>query len=229
LAGLDWKALERQLWQHGHAVTASVLTPSECAALISRYPQEASFRKTINMEKHRFGVGEYKYFKYPLPPLVQALRTRLYPRLAPIANGWMAALGIPHRYPRTLQQFLTRCADRGQSRPTPLMLRYEAGGYNCLHQDLYGQVAFPLQATAFLSRPGVDHAGGSFLLLEQRPRAQSMCDALLPERGALVLFANGIRPEMGKRGYRRVQMKHGVSRVQSGERYTLGIIFHDAK
>ncbi len=181
------------------------------------------------MAAKRFGLGDYKYFNYPLPPVVQSLRVRLYPRLAPIANRWMEALGAPERYPATLREFLALCHLHGQSRPTPLLLHYEAGGYNCLHQDLYGALVFPLQVTAFLSRPTEDYSNGAFLLLEQRPRAQSMCDALMPDQGALVLFASRIRPEPGKRGYRRVQLRHGVSRVRAGARYTLGIIFHDAK
>jgi len=229
LAHLDWKALEDELWKSGHAVTEPILTPTECQELVALYPQEERFRSTINMAAKRFGVGDYKYFKYPLPPVVQSLRGRLYPRLAGIANRWMKALRSPERYPLTLREFLDRCHLRGQTRPTPLMLHYEAGGYNCLHQDLYGPLAFPLQVTAFLSRPSEDYTNGAFLLYEQRPRAQSMCDALVPDAGALLLFASRVRPELGKRGYRRVQLRHGVSRVRSGTRYTLGIIFHDAK
>jgi uncharacterized protein len=229
LARLDWLAIEEELWSQGFAVAPAILTPAECASLIALYVQEDRFRKTIDMEKHRFGRGEYKYFRYPLPPLVRLLRVQLYRRLAPIANRWMDALRTRRRYPATLKQFLAECAASGQTRPTPLVLRYQPGGYNCLHQDLYGEVAFPLQVTAFLSRPGIDHQGGAFLLLEQRPRAQSMCDALMPKQGSLVLFANAIRPAIGKRGYRRVQLKHGVARLQSGRRYTLGVIFHDAK
>lgn len=177
----------------------------------------------------RFGEGDYKYFHYPLPRVVQALRVRLYPRLAPIANQWMEALDAKERYPKTLREFLARCHRAGQNRPTPLLLHYEAGGYNCLHQDLYGALAFPLQVTAFLSRPSQHYGSGAFLLYEVRPRAQSMCDALVPEQGALVIFPTRMRPERGQRGYRRVQLKHGVARVRSGTRYTLGIIFHDAK
>jgi uncharacterized protein len=229
LARLDWKTLESDLWERGHAVTEPILTRVECLELIALYSDEQRFRKKIDMAAKRFGLGDYKYFKYPLPPVVQSLRARLYPRLAKIANRWMEALGAPERYPAALREFLARCHLQGQARPTPLLLHYEAGGYNCLHQDLYGPLAFPLQATAFLSRPSKDFANGAFLLLEQRPRAQSMCDALTPEQGALVLFASRIRPRLGKRGYRRVQLRHGVSRVRAGTRYTLGIIFHDAK
>jgi len=229
LARLDWAALEEELWKQGHAVTQPMLTPTECQKLTALYPEPGRFRKTIDMAPRRFGVGDYKYFRYPLPPLVQSLRVSLYRQLAPIANRWMEALRAPERYPATLGEFLERCHLHGQTRPTPLLLHYEAGGYNCLHQDLYGALAFPLQVTAFLSRPSEDYTSGAFLLLEQRPRAQSMCDALMPEQGALVLFATRIRPEPGKTAYRRVQLKHGVGRVRAGTRYTLGIIFHDAK
>jgi len=226
---LDWKKAEENLWKLGHAVTGPVLTRPECEDLIALYADERHFRKKIEMGPRRFGEGDYKYFQYPLPEIVQSLRIRLYPRLAPIANRWMEAFHAEERYPKTLREFLTRCHRNGQTRPTPLLLHYEVGGYNCLHQDLYGALAFPLQVTAFLSRPGEDYSSGAFLLFEQRPRAQSMCDALIPAQGALVIFATRIRPQPGKLGYRRVQLKHGVSRVRSGSRYTLGIIFHDAK
>ncbi len=226
---LDWEGLERSLWDRGHAITPPILTREECDALVGLYPRERRFRKTIDMAPRRFGIGDYKYFRYPLPRVVQALRTALYSHLAPVANGWVKALRVREHYPPTLSGFLKRCHRGGQARPTPLILHYEAGGYNCLHQDVYGSLAFPLQVTAFLSRPGRDYSSGAFLLLEQRPRAQSMCDAIIPDQGALVLFATRFRPEQGKRGYRRLQLKHGVSRVLRGKRYTLGIIFHDAK
>jgi hypothetical protein len=229
LARLNWKALEQDLWNRGYAITDAILNRKECDELVALYPQDERFRKRIDMASRRFGLGDYKYFKYPLPRLVQSLRVRLYPRLAAVANRWMEALGARERYPPSLGEFLGRCHREGQTRPTPLLLHYEADGYNCLHQDIYGPLAFPLQVTAFLSRAGEDHEGGAFLLYEQRPRAQSMCDALMPPQGALVLFASRIRPEPGKRGYRRVQLRHGVSRVFAGKRYTLGIIFHDAK
>jgi len=229
LARLDWGALEDELWKQGHAVTPPILTRTECRRLTALYPEPQRFRKTIDMAPRRFGVGDYKYFRYPLPPVVQSLRVRLYRQLAPVANRWMEALRAPERYPATLGEFLERCHLQGQTRPTPLLLHYEAGGYNCLHQDLYGALAFPLQVTVFLSRPSKDYTSGAFLLLEQRPRAQSMCDALMPEQGAMVLFASRVRPEPGKAGHRRAQLKHGVGRVRAGTRYTLGIIFHDAK
>ena len=229
LARLDWKAIDADLWQYGHAATAPVLTRAECDGLVGLYPKDEHFRKTIHMGPRRFGEGDYKYFHYPLPRAVQELRVHLYRRLALVANAWMESLGAPDRYPTTLRQFLARCHRNGQKRPTPLLLHYEAGGYNCLHQDLYGPLAFPLQATVFLSRPSQDYGSGAFLLYELRPRAQSMCDALVPEQGALVIFATRMRPERGARGFRRVQLKHGVARVRFGSRYTLGIIFHDAK
>jgi len=181
------------------------------------------------MARFRFGEGEYKYFANPLPAVVRELRRHAYPHLAPIASAWEAALGTDSRYPLELDSFLAVCAEHGQAKPTPLLLRYEAGGYNCLHQDLYGDVAFPLQMTCLLSRPGVDFTGGEFLLVEQRPRAQSTGSVVPLERGQIVIFATRHRPARGTRGAYRVTLRHGVSRVVSGERYTLGVIFHDAK
>lgn len=227
--GLDWPALERSLWEHGHARTAAVLTARDCAALTRLYPDDRRFRKRIDMARHRFGMGEYKYFAAPLPALVDELRHALYPPLAAVANRWAEALGAPTRYPPTLEAFLRHCAAHGQTQPTPLLLKYDPGGYNCLHQDLYGDVAFPLQAAAFLNQPGVDYTGGEFLLVEQRPRAQSVGDAILPGLGELVVFTTRERPVKGARGYYRVNVRHGVSRLHAGQRYTLGIIFHDAK
>jgi hypothetical protein len=193
------------------------------------YPDVSKFRSRVIMERHRFGVGEYKYFANPLPRIVQDLRTYCYPPLAAIANQWMNALRIPDRFPLELSTFLARCHEHGQTRPTPLLLRYEQEGYNCLHQDLYGEVVFPLQLTCFLSQPGKDYTGGEFLLVEQQPRAQSRGEAILPQQGEIIIFTTRFRPAQGKRGYYRAQMRHGVSRVLSGSRYTLGVIFHDAK
>jgi hypothetical protein len=193
------------------------------------YDAEHLFRSRIDMKRFRFGEGEYKYFAYPLPPLVHALRESLYPRLAVIANAWAKATGQPEHFPSTHEQLLAFCRRNGQTKPTPLLLRYAAGDYNCLHQDLYGAVAFPLQLTAFLSRPGRDYSGGEFLLVEQRPRAQSRGEALAPEQGEIVIFATRHRPVEGSRGYHRVTMRHGVSTVRSGSRLTLGVIFHDAQ
>ncbi len=229
LEHLDWQVIERSLWERGYAKTPPVLTPDECAELIRLYADEAKFRSRVDMARHRFGVGEYKYFADPLPPLVQALRTHAYPPLAAIANRWMGALRLPERFPADLSEFLAYCRKHGQTKPTPLLLYYEAEGYNCLHQDLYGEVAFPLQLACFLSKHDGDYTGGEFLLLEQRPRAQSRGEAITPEQGEIIIFTTRYRPAAGARGYHRVQMRHGVSRLTSGSRYTLGVIFHNAK
>jgi hypothetical protein len=230
LARLDWGTLAASLWERGHARSGkALLSARECAGLVALYGDDSRFRSRIDMAPRRFGAGEYKYFARPLPPLVEELRLRLYERLAPAANGWMEALGQSRRYPASLGEFLRACAKAGQARPTPLLLRYETGGYNCLHQDLYGEVAFPIQAMIPLSRPGTDYTGGEFLLVEQRPRAQSAGEAILPARGELVLFANRYRPSRGARGWFRVNVRHGASRILSGRRYALAIIFHDAQ
>ena len=229
LEHLDWSAIEQSLWKRGYAKTPPVLTPDECAELISLYADEARFRSRVDMARHRFGVGEYKYFADPLPPLVQALRTHAYPPLAAIANRWMKALRSPERFPAALSGLLTHCRKHGQTKPTPLLLYYEAEGYNCLHQDLYGEVVFPLQLACFLSRRNHDYTGGEFLLVEQRPRAQSSGEALTPEQGEIIIFTTRYRPAVGVRGYYRAQMRHGVSRITSGARYTLGVIFHNAR
>ena len=229
LAQLDWQAIEQSLSEYGYAKTSPILTPEECAALIDLYPDPNSFRKHIDMERHQFGVGTYQYFAAPLPPLVQTLRTAAYPPLAKIANRWQHALDLPDPYPTSHKQFLRVCHNHGQTKPTPLLLRYEAGGYNCLHQDLYGAVAFPLQITCFLSRRERDYTGGEFLLVEQRPRAQSQGMAISTEQGEMLIFTTRERPVRGIRGYHRRYMRHGVSRVLTGSRYALGIIFHDAK
>jgi hypothetical protein len=228
LQELDWKAIEQALWNMGYAKTPAVLTADECEELISLYADHTRFRRRIDMERHRFGVGEYQYFAEPLPALVQGLRLSTYPPLATIANGWMEALRQPQRYPPDLPSFLARCQEHGQTKPTPLLLRYEIGGYNCLHQDLYGEIAFPLQLTCFLSRREIDYTGGEFLLVEQRPRAQSRGEAIATEQGEIIIFATRDRPAAGARGYHRLQMRHGVSRIRSGQRYALGIIFHNA-
>ena len=205
------------------------LSSAECRGLVALYGRDRAFRTTIRMERHGFGEGEYRYFDAPLPGTVQELRTHLYRRLAPIANRWMETLGRDVRYPASLRSFLARCHAAGQRRPTPLLLRYKEGGYNRLHQDLYGEVAFPLQATVFLSRPGVDYGGGEFLLLERRPRMQSRGEAILEEAGTLVLFPSADRPAPGRRGQVRAETRHGMSRLRWGERYALGIIFHDSQ
>jgi uncharacterized protein len=229
IENLDWQAIEQSLWDRGYAKTTPILTPDECTKLIALYRNEEKFRSRINMARHQFGVGEYRYFADPLPPLVQQLREQMYPLLAPIANRWMEALRISDQYPPSLTEFLSYCQDHGQTRPTPLLLYYEADGYNCMHQDLYGAVAFPLQLTFFLSRREEDYTGGEFLLVEQRPRAQSRGEAIATEQGEMIIFTTRYRPALGKRGYHRVQVRHGVSTITSGSRYTLGVIFHNAK
>jgi uncharacterized protein len=228
LQGIDWKAMEQELWNMGYAKTPAVLTADECEELISLYADQTRFRRRIDMERHRFGIGEYQYFAEPLPALVQGLRLAAYPPLATIANGWMEALRRPQRYPADLASFLALCREHGQTKPTPLLLRYETGGYNCLHQDLYGEIAFPLQLSCFLSRRDIDYTGGEFLLVEQRPRAQSRGEAIATEQGEIIIFATRDRPAAGSRGHYRLQIRHGVSRVRSGRRYALGIIFHNA-
>jgi hypothetical protein len=228
LQRLDWKSIEQTLYDTGYAKTPPVITPDECAELIGLYEDQSRFRRRIDMARHRFGIGEYQYFAEPLPALVQGLRMGMYPPLAAIANGWMEALRQPQRYPLDLSGFLAVCHEHGQTKPTPLLLRYEAGGYNCLHQDLYGEIAFPLQLTCFLSRRDIDYTGGEFLLVEQRPRAQSRGESITTEQGEIVIFATRERPAVGPRGYYRLQMRHGVSRIRSGRRYALGIIFHNA-
>ena len=228
LARLDWAAIGAALDEHGHAKIPPLLTAAECATLAQLFPDPRRFRTVIDMARYRFGVGEYRYFAAPLPPLVAALRTQAYRHLVPIANRWMERLGGSERYPEDLSSFLARCAAHGQSRPTPLLLRYAAGGYNCLHQDIYGAVAFPLQLTCMLSRPGRDFTGGEFLLVEQRPRAQSRGEAIVLARGEALIFASRHRPVAGARGDYRVTLRHGVSRLHAGERLTLGVILHDA-
>jgi len=229
LASIEWSATSALLDLQGFAPLPAILSAGECAELRALYDDDRRFRSRIEMERFRFGVGEYKYFAAPLPPLVQALRADLYPRLAATANRWMASLRAAHRYPDQLDMFLAKCHRAGQRRPTPLLLRYGAGGYNCLHQDIYGEVAFPLQVVFALSRLERDYTGGEFLLVEQRPRAQSRGHAITVEQGAGVVFCTRERPAAGARGPYRVIMRHGVSTVTSGTRTTLGIIFHDAK
>ncbi len=229
LAALDWQAIEESLWRFGYAKAGPILTAAECAELIALYADDRHFRSRVDMARYKFGVGDYKYFAAPLPPLVQALRVHAYPPLAAIANQWEAALGTATLHPPELDALQALCRRRGQKKPTPLVLHYEAGGYNCLHQDLYGDVVFPLQLTCFLSRRGVDYTGGDFLLVEQRPRAQSRGEAIATEQGEMVVFTTRHRPAEGARGFYRATVRHGVSRVLAGSRYTLGVIFHDAK
>ena len=228
LAAVDWAALAADLDAHGASVIGGLLTPARCQATAALYAADDSFRSRVVMERHGFGRGEYKYFAYPLPALVAELRAALYPPLAPIANRWNAELGVGARYPAGHGAFIARCHAAGQAKPTPLLLSYGAGDYNCLHQDLYGEQVFPLQATILLSEPGRDFAGGEFVMTEQRPRMQSRPEVVALGQGDAVVFAVHHRPVRGARGVYRVSMRHGVSRVRRGHRRTLGIIFHDA-
>jgi uncharacterized protein len=228
IASLDWERIERDLDAQGYAATGSILRAGECAELIALYPDRDRFRSRVVMERHQYGVGEYKYFARPMPPLVEELRAAIYGKLVPTANRWTDRMRSPDSYPPILAEFLKVCAAHGQTRPTPLILRYESGGYNCLHQDLYGEVAFPLQFTCALSRRGRDFEGGELLLVEQRPRAQSRGEAIALDAGEGIIFANRYRPAPGARGFHRVNMRHGVSTIKSGVRYAMGVIFHDA-
>jgi uncharacterized protein len=229
VAALDWTGIAAALDAHGCATTGTLLTPRECAALAAAYGADQLFRSRIVMARHGFGRGEYQYFAYPLPEPVAALRTALYPPLTAIANRWNEAMGIAVRYPDEHREFLARCHAAGQLKPTPLLLRYGEGDYNCLHQDLYGEHVFPLQVTILLSRPDADFTGGDFVLVEQRPRMQSRAEVVPLAHGEGVIFPVRHRPLHGARGAYRVVMRHGVSRVRSGRRHTAGIIFHDAK
>lgn len=226
---IDWVQAESDLDAQGCAVLTHLLTPDECRAIAALYPDDANFRSRVVMGSHGFGRGEYKYFSYPLPDLIASLRPVLYARLQGIANRWNEAMGIDIRYPDRHETFLKRCHEASQNRPTPLLLQYEVGDYNCLHQDLYGEVAFPIQLTCMLSRAGEDFIGGEFLLVENRPRAQSRGEAVALEQGEAIVFATSERPVTGSRGPYRVTMRHGVSRIREGRRMTLGIIFHDAQ
>jgi hypothetical protein len=229
VAGYDWAALAAELDGSGAAVLKGLLSPLECRDIAALYAEPAHFRSHIIMSRHGFGKGEYRYFAYPLPALIEGLRTALYPRLAPIANRWNARMTIDTRYPEAHADFLDLCHRAGQLRPTPLLLQYGAGDYNCLHQDLYGELAFPLQVAILLSEPGEDFTGGEFVLTEQRPRMQTRAEVVPLTQGDAVAFAVHHRPVEGTRGSYRVNLRHGVSRVRSGRRHTLGIIFHDAK
>jgi hypothetical protein len=229
IATLDWERITAELDDHGCAVIGPLLTPEDCAALARQYDDDARFRSRIVMARHGFGRGEYKYFAAPLPDVVSTLRTSLYRPLAAIANRWNEAMGLPMRFPGEHDAFLARCHAAGQTRPTPLLLRYGPGDYNCLHQDLYGEHVFPLQVAFLLSRPGADFASGEFVLTEQRPRMQSRAEVVPLQQGQGVIFPVHHRPVRGTRGVYRVTMRHGVSRLREGRRHTLGVIFHDAK
>ena len=228
VAALDWQRMAADLDAHGCA-TCTLLTAAECASLAETYGSDERFRSRVIMARHGFGRGEYKYFAYPLPAPVADLRAALYPLLAGIANRWNEAMGIAVRYPQEHEAYVARCHKAGQSKPTPLLLQYGPGDYNCLHQDVYGEHVFPLQVTVLLSQPTADFTGGEFVLTEQRPRMQSRAEVVTLRQGEAVIFPVRLRPIRGARGTYRVTMRHGVSRLHEGRRYTLGVIFHDAK
>ena len=226
---IDWTRVAQDLEAQGSAVVKTLLSPKECQSLAALYSNDTIFRSRVVMSRHGFGRGEYKYFSYPLPNLVAQLRTALYPRLVPIANRWNADMGIGVRYPENHADFIERCHRAGQSKPTPLLLEYRPDDYNCLHQDLYGENVFPLQVAFLLSEPGKDFEGGEFVMTEQRPRMQSRAIVVPLRQGDGVVFAVHRRPVEGSRGKYRVNLRHGVSRLRSGHRHTLGVIFHDAE
>jgi len=228
VASIDWERATTDLDARGSAVIEQLLTPAECGGLAELYASTSLFRSRVVMERHGFGRGEYQYFRYPLPPIVGQLRDALYPRLAPIANRWNEAMHLETRYPDAHADYLARCHDAGQALPTPLLLKYVDGDFNCLHQDLYGEHIFPLQVAVLLSRPGHDFTGGEFVITEQRPRMQSRAEVVPLAQGDAVVFAVHHRPVQGTRGAYRVNLRHGVSRLRSGLRLTLGVIFHDA-
>ncbi len=225
----DWDRLSEELGGYGCAVIKKFLSPEECRQIAGLYPEEGHFRSHIHMARHGFGKGEYRYFKYPLPDLIEGLRTALYTHLANIANGWNERMGINQRYPERHAEFLKQCHAQGQTRPTPLLLQYVPGDFNCLHQDLYGDLAFPLQVAILLSEPESDFTGGEFVLTEQRPRMQSRAEVVPLRQGDAVAFAVHSRPVNGTKGNYRVNLRHGVSQIRSGLRHTVGIIFHDAR
>jgi len=228
VAAIDWEEIAASLDERGYVTTPPLLSAAACRDVAAQYSKDDAFRSRVVMQRHNFGRGEYKYLRYPLPAPVQQLRQAIYPHLAPIANGWRERLREAGRFPPSLDAYLAECHKAGQQRPTPLILKYEPGDYNCLHQDLYGELVFPLQLTILLSAPGEDFSGGEFLLVEQRPRAQSRGEVVPLRQGEAVIFPVHHRPVQGTRGSYRVTMRHGVSRLRSGQRYTLGIIFHDA-
>ena len=225
---IDWSRIVSDLHGNGFSVVPGFLSQGECQAQINRFSSSHEYRKTVVMERYRFGFGVYKYWDYPLPDPVQTMREELYPRLSAIANEWMDMLRIDQRFPATFEGLNAQCHTNGQCKPTPLILKYSKGGFNTLHQDLYGDIHFPIQAALFLTQPGKDYTGGEFVLTQQSPRAQSKVTVLTPKMGDMIIFTTNFRPVKGSRGYYRVTMKHGVSEVRSGERYAMGIIFHDA-
>ncbi|MFV8327114.1 2OG-Fe(II) oxygenase [Flavobacterium sp. ZS1P14] len=227
-ASINWQNIDKEMHEKGFAIISKLITNEQCTELIKCYGNPNLYRKTVVMERYRFGLGEYKYFNYPLPNLIQSIREGVYPKLAPIANAWMKVLNIPTTFPESHQDFLKQYIENNQQKATVLILKYGKGGHNTLHQDLYGDVYFPIQTVLFLNEQDQDFTGGEFVLTQQTPRAQSKAIVLKPKKGDLLIFTTNFRPVKGTKGYYRVNMKHGVSEIQSGERHTLGIIFHDA-
>ncbi|MDG3583869.1 2OG-Fe(II) oxygenase [Galbibacter pacificus] len=225
---IDWNTVTAQMHEKGYAIVPKFINQKQCNTLTGLYPSVSAYRKTVVMERYRFGLGEYKYFNYPLPKIVREIRQGLYPKLAPIANLWMKVLKIDRKFPETLQELLEQCHKNNQLKPTPLILKYGKGGFNTLHQDLYGDIYFPLQAVLFLDQPDIDYSGGEFVLTQQTPRAQSKAMVLRPQKGDMLIFTTNFRPIKGTKGYYRARIKHGVSQLHHGQRHTLGIIFHDA-
>ncbi|CAM3897435.1 MULTISPECIES: 2OG-Fe(II) oxygenase [Flavobacterium] len=228
LATIDWQSVSESMNEKGYAIIPKILSDEQCNELIKEYNNINLYRKTVVMERYRFGLGEYKYFDYPLPKIIQTLRETIYPKLSPIANLWMKVLNIDKIFPETFEELQSLCHQNNQLKPTPLILKYGKGGFNTLHQDLYGDVYFPMQTVLFLNEPDEDFTGGEFVLTQQTPRAQSKAIVLKLKKGEMLIFTTNFRPIKGTKGYYRVNMKHGVSEVMSGERHTLGVIFHEA-
>ena len=228
ISGIDWQRVTEEVNEKGYALVLQFLPNQYCEELIGEYDNSDLYRKTITMERHGFGLGEYKYFKYPLPDLIQTVRRAIYPKLTPVANTWMRVLNIKRQLPDQFDEFQRLCHDNNQTKPTALILKYGKGGHNTLHQDLYGNIFFPLQLVLFLNEPDDDYTGGEFVLTQHTPRAQSKAIVLRPSKGDMLILTTNFRPVKGSKGYYRVQMKHGISEVHDGDRHTLGIIFHDA-
>jgi len=228
ISGIDWQRVTEEMNEKGYVLVLQFLPNQYCEELIGEYDNSDLYRKTITMERHRFGLGEYKYFKYPLPDLIQTVRRAIYPKLAPVANTWMKVLNIRRQFPDKFDEFQRLCHDNNQTKPTVLILKYGKGGHNTLHQDLYGDIFFPIQLVLFLNEPDDDYTGGEFVLTQQTPRAQSKAIVLRPSKGDMLILTTNFRPAKGSKGYYQMQMKHGISEVHDGDRHTLGIIFHDA-
>jgi uncharacterized protein len=228
ISGIDWQRVTEEVNEKGYALVLQFLPNQYCEQLIGEYDNSDLYRKTITMERHGFGLGEYKYFKYPLPDLIQTVRREIYPKLTPVANTWMKVLNIKRQFPDQFDEFQRLCHDNNQTKPTVLILKYGKGGHNTLHQDLYGNIFFPFQLVLFLNEPDNDYTGGEFVLTQHTPRAQSKAIVLRPSKGDMLILTTNFRPVKGSKGYYRVQMKHGISEVHDGDRHTLGIIFHDA-